>query len=142
MSSVRDERGFHISFDLEEDIATELEDFALLVRLGVTHEAGLFLNDVLWKHLDHFAVVAEIIQFWVDGRKQSLLGRLDFILSTLNHRRIEFDDPLENKFISTVRALSQGSLRTGLDRPIADCDRHQLELQFNGSLDSTIQVRG
>lgn len=62
---------FNERLELEEDVAAELEDFALLVRLGIYDEAYQHLDTILWNHLDQYAVFAEVAQF--------LIGRSDIV---------------------------------------------------------------
>ena len=57
------EQIFEISITLEEDVETELAEFALLTRLGITEEAQQIIDTALCRHLDAAVVVQEVVSF-------------------------------------------------------------------------------
>ena len=72
---------FNARLELEEDVAAELEDFALLVRIGIYDEAYRHLDTILWDHLDHYAVFAEVAQFLAD--RNDMTDRKKAFINTL-----------------------------------------------------------
>lgn len=139
MATVDKDTGFKISLGLEEDVATELEDFALLVRLGVTEDAMYLVDNVLQEHLNHFAVVVEVTQYLLDLRD---FERLRALMKTIRNKQICFDDNDESRFVETVEVLL-AALPDGLyDIRQADI-RFGQEMQPNGRInfDSATEAR-
>lgn len=61
---------------LKEDIGAELDYFVFLTLLGLDDEASEFAIAVLWRHLGHFPVAAEIAGYMVSQNDFEGLSRL------------------------------------------------------------------
>lgn len=84
---------------LEEDVAAELDDFLLLRLLGIDDEAKILAQNVLWTHLRHFSVFAEVVDYAIETNDTLLQTQ---ILRTIRQEAIEFPAPHEATFLDTV----------------------------------------
>jgi len=101
----------HLAFDMEmemeEDVASELEDFILLSRLGVVDEALHVVEHVLWPHLHLFPVLAEVAGFLIEHTYKVHAGR---IVADLESRQIAFTEQNEIEFVIMIKEFNAGCL--------------------------------
>ena len=102
MSNTGEDLGFTLSLGLDEDVAAELEDFALLTRLSIIDEADDMIKNVLEGHLNHFAVFAEVVQFLLDRQN---LSQLQVLVGKLSENQICFNRSDEREFVHLIKAL-------------------------------------
>lgn len=93
---------FETDIPLEEDIVAELEEFILLGRLGIVDEAVQLLQNVLWRHLRFFPVLAEAAAFLLE---HELWAQFQALLEELDLRKIQFEDHDEVDFIDVLHVL-------------------------------------
>lgn len=117
LSSMNNDIVFKVSLRLEEDLETELEDFALLARLGITNEAYHILRKVLLQHLSNFAVVAEIVQFLLDQQDWAFL---DVVLKDVHTRDLALNNE-QQALLQSLSSLSRAKTapNTSPSRPRA-----------------------
>ena len=92
-----------LSASLEEDIQSELEEFVLLARLGLTDEAHTFYEEVLHENVDLFPIFAEVAAFYLDIDEPKRIGQL-----VLDHeaRVTTLHTPDQRSLIHVLRSLS------------------------------------
>ncbi|KAK5081510.1 hypothetical protein LTR05_007641 [Lithohypha guttulata] len=95
-ATIEEQFGFEMDLDLKEDVQAELEDFILLARLGVEDEALHLARTVLWHHIHHFPVFAEVAGFLLEHRLNDQVQELIF---TIREKDIQF--PLEGQQVFT-----------------------------------------
>lgn len=93
---------FDVEMALQEDVGAELDYFIFLTLLGLDDEAQDFASTVLWSHLQHFPVLAEIANYFV-GRNQ--INGLKQLLDRVEEADIQFDDAEENSFLTYIRLI-------------------------------------
>lgn len=91
-----------VELALREDIGAELDDFLLLSLLGIDDEARESAREILWRHLRHFPVFAEIADYLIQRNDVFLKTQL---LQTITTENIHFADPREAKFLATIVEL-------------------------------------
>ncbi|KAK5093630.1 hypothetical protein LTS08_008874 [Lithohypha guttulata] len=99
---------------LEEDVMAELEDFAFLSQLGLVDESYKLLEAVVWRHLKHFPVVAEIGAFAIDN------GDADLVLHLFVEkvgRRIQYTEEQEH-YLRTLALWTRNELDANTIRAI------------------------
>lgn len=117
---------------LQEDVDAELEDFLLLSLLRIDDEAKDVVRAVLWRHLRHFSVFAEIAGFAIDRNDSALLNEL---ITTMSEARIEFQSKDEMMFLQIVDALARHE-----STPLGMLDVLLREIQAPESQPSSIMV--
>lgn len=95
-------RAFDTELPLREDIGAELDDFLTLDLLGINDEARDLTQTVLWRHLRHFPVFAEVADYAIDKNDELLQAQL---LATIRGQAIEFHPAEERLFLNTVTEL-------------------------------------
>ncbi|KAK5070214.1 hypothetical protein LTR64_002053 [Lithohypha guttulata] len=119
-ATIEEQFGFEMDLDLEEDVQAELEDFILLARLGVEDEALHLARTVLWHHVHHFPVFAEVAGFLLEHR---LNDRLQELISEMNEKDIHFQLEEQQAFSLLIYELSSQTLdRIALFRRLIDVD--------------------
>lgn len=119
-ATTEEQFGFEMDLDLEEDVQVELEDFILLARLGVKDEALHLARTVLWRHVYHFPVFAEVAGFLLEHRLNEHLREL---ISEMNEEDIHFQLGEQQAFSLLIYELSSQTLdRFALFRRLIDVD--------------------
>ena len=103
---------FEANLDLEEDLVAELENFLLHVRLKVTVDALEIVDNVLWRHLHHFPVFAEVAGFLIELGDRSRISSMLLVLNAGIMSNYVLDwDATKMKFLFIVRTYNSGKLR-------------------------------
>lgn len=93
---------FDVEMTLQEDVGAELDYFIFLTLLGLDDEAQDFASTVLWSHLQHFPVLAEIANYFV-GRNH--IEGLKQLLDHVEEADIHFDAAEESLFLTYIRLI-------------------------------------
>ncbi|KAK5094837.1 hypothetical protein LTS08_008455 [Lithohypha guttulata] len=101
-ATIEEQFGFEMDLDLEEDVQAELEDFILLARLGVEDGALHLARTVLWRHVHHFPVFAEVADFLLELRADVYLHEL---FSAMKEKDIQFPHEEQQAFTHLVHEL-------------------------------------
>lgn len=88
-----------IELPLREDVGAEVADFLTLGLLGIDKEATDLAQTILWRHLHHFPVFAEVADYAVDKDNESLQTEL---LRITREQAIQFTHPNEQSFLKAV----------------------------------------
>lgn len=93
---------------LQEDIIAELEDLLLYSRLKIVQDAKITTENVLWRHLQHFPVFAEIVLFLVEQDEKPQLAKL---FAELDRRVIRYSRRDEQVFVWLLQSSELGRTR-------------------------------
>lgn len=102
-TAMEEQFGFETDLDLEEDIQAEPEDFLLLARLGFEDEALHLARTVLWRHIHHFPVFAEVAGFLLEHK---LNNHVQELMTEMNERDIHFQLEEQQAFSRLIHELS------------------------------------
>lgn len=101
----------HMDLPLREDIGAELDDFLTLDLLGINDEARDLAQTVLWRHMRHFPVFAEVADYAIDKNDEILQAQL---LATVRGQTIEFRQAEEQSFLNTMTELLDREARVSI----------------------------
>lgn len=101
-TSISQNPDFEMEVALQEDIGAELDYFVFLTLLGIDDEASEFASTVLWSHLRHFPVTAEIAGYLVSRNNIDELKRL---LDSLENNHIQFENADESLLLTHIRRI-------------------------------------
>jgi hypothetical protein len=87
---------------LKEDVGAELDYFVFLTLLGIDDEASEFASTVLWRHLQHFPVTAEIAGYLV---ARDDIGELRRLGEALENRQIRFENADESLLLTCIEQI-------------------------------------
>lgn len=91
-----------VELPVYEDIGAEIDDFLALSLLGLEDEARDLAQTILWPHLRHFPVFAEVADYAIDKNDELLQRQL---LRSIREQRIQFTQPEERSFLETVTEI-------------------------------------
>lgn len=92
----------HMELQINEDVGAEIEDFLLLGILGIYDEARDLARTILWRHLRHFPVFAEISDFAIASNDERLQTQLQ---KSIRRESIKFDFSDEQSFLNAVKEI-------------------------------------
>lgn len=96
----QDNIAVEMEMDLEEDIATELEDLVLYSRLGMVADATELIEEVLLRHIHYFPVFAEITAFLAGHGDKHRLKRVCDLLASADGGFVDSDENLYTRVIT------------------------------------------
>lgn len=108
LKSISTEDEVILEMDAYEDVAAELEDFIFLARLGLHEEALEAVDSILWRHLNLFAVLAEVGGFLVE---QNHLEKLGDVLGEAKTQGVECQTYEEKAFVELLEQIQKGNCR-------------------------------
>lgn len=106
LKSISTEDEIILDMDAYEDVAAELEDFIFLARLGLPEEALKAVDSILWRHLNLFAVLAEVGGFLVEQKHFQKLGD---VLKEAKKRGVECQTHEEKDFVELLEQIQKGN---------------------------------
>lgn len=98
---------FEMDLDIEEDVDTCLAEFVFLVRLGLHEDARHLAEKILWRHIGHFPVFAELAAFFITVQDARAASELIIDLAA---RRIVFAGTDEQEFLQMVALFARNRL--------------------------------
>lgn len=133
---------FRIELPLEEDVVAELERFVYLGRLGIVEEALQILDEILWRHLQHFPVAAEAVAFLIEHKMWTELHRT---VNEIHYRNIRFTSNDENEFVDTLTTFVKHRAYQFIDLTepcltLADINGEHLDDQYTSPAKASLHV--
>ena len=87
----------------KEDVAAELEDFVFLARLGVIDEALDLVDNILWRHIHIFPVMAEVAGYLLELNDRD---RLRALVNKARKHGIAFPDERDERLWLLISQLA------------------------------------